>query len=144
MREVLRTTHYALSGLEWLKNGESLNKKEDSHAYQQFYIIGRRAGARPLCRRRWRPDRRRAAAGTAERVGLLGLALAEDLRMHGREVLLFLDELVVTPAAVERLLARQSGATAALTTFILQHKTPADQVPAGALGALLRDGDGRI
>ncbi len=88
--------------------------------------------------------RRDEPAGTAERVGLLGLALAEDLCRHGREVLLFLDELVVTPATVDRLLARQHGATAALTIFILQHKTPADRAPAGALGTLLRDGDGRI
>ncbi len=52
--------------------------------------------------------RRDEPAGTAERVGLLGLALAEDL------------------------------------CRILQHKTPADRAPAGALGTLLRDGDGRI
>jgi F-type H+-transporting ATPase subunit beta len=83
-------------------------------------------------------------AGNVERVGLLGLALAEDLCRHGREVLLFLDELVVTPATVDRLLARQHGATAALTILILQHKTPAERAPAGALGTLLRDGDGRI
>jgi F-type H+-transporting ATPase subunit beta len=88
--------------------------------------------------------RRDEPAGTAERVGLVGLALAEDLCGHGREVLLFLDELLVTPATVDRLLARQSGATAALTTFILQHKTPADRAPTGALGTLLRDDDGRI
>jgi F-type H+-transporting ATPase subunit beta len=88
--------------------------------------------------------RRDEPAGTAERVGLLGLALAEELCRNGRDVLLFLDELLVTPASVDRLLARQQGPTAALTTFILQHKTPADRTPAGALGALLRDGDGRI
>jgi F-type H+-transporting ATPase subunit beta len=83
-------------------------------------------------------------AGTTERVGLMGLALAEDLCRNGREVLLFLDELTVTSGSVDRLLARQHGATAALTIFILQHKTPADRPPAGALGALLRGGDGRI
>jgi F-type H+-transporting ATPase subunit beta len=88
--------------------------------------------------------RRDEPAGTADRVGLLGLALAEDLCRHDREVLLFLDELVVTPASVDRLLARQQGATAALTVFILQHKTPADRAPTGAFGTLLRDGDGRI
>jgi F-type H+-transporting ATPase subunit beta len=88
--------------------------------------------------------RRDEPAGTAERVGLLGLALAEDLCRNGREVLLFLDELTATPASVDRLLARQHGATAALTTFILQHKTPADHVPAGALGTLLCHRDGRI
>ena len=88
--------------------------------------------------------RRDEPAGTAEQVGLLGLALAEELCRNGVDVLLFLDELLVTPASIDRLLARQQGPTAALTTFILQHKTPADRTPAGALGTLLRDGDGRI
>lgn len=83
--------------------------------------------------------RRDEPAGTAERLAQLGLALAEDLCRAGRETLLFLDELLVTPTTVERLRARAAG----LTLLVMQHATPLGEANA-PLDALLAEGDGRL
>jgi F-type H+/Na+-transporting ATPase subunit beta len=80
-----------------------------------------------------------------DRLGLMALTLGESFCEQGRETLLFLEESLISPATVERFVARRRGSDrAALTLLLWQHDPPI--LPAGeqVYAQLLRDQDGQI